>query len=644
MLQIASPFQQIFDTDGSPLDNGYIYIGTANANPEVSPISLWWDDAGTIPAAQPIRTQNGYIVRNGTPARVYTSQEDYSLTVKNRNGVVVLTVLDATSDSNLTTALAASSGSSLIGFLQAGTGAVARTVQSKLRDTVSVKDFGAVGDGVADDTAAIQAAIDSLPAYGEVFFPSGTYKTNGVIQVTASNRRINFGDATFLVGDTGTSGTLTNSASGKIGFLFKNAANLTVVGSPKFIGQGTLGSTSLAGMVFDTCTNAQVSAEMYFENMAAGRFIMWCDDSAFGDINGKNISGLQTFESPPTSQQGTLEDITGCRRSKFGNLRCQTHVLPARYLSIGLTGGSLAIDNEFCSFGTTTSLGSGSSSSTIAMRSAVSCSFGDVTSSSTAYAVLVVIYSGNTQWNITRNTFGNVTGNLAAGSAGYGVAVYSNEASKPIGSMHFGNINLTGPTTSLYGVLVSSGETYCSSIICNGFDRTLALNNCTFTCPSLTATGQNRQVALIGQGANCTFNSIRILTGSASSITAALQYDSTIGTGGAGAMNFGDITYRFNATGNNYLYPVMNLSAGFESIHINNIDGAGSGGAQARFASDEFFVRRSLWSSTVTPTTGTYSVGTVLWKSNAAASGTPGWVCTTAGTPGTWKAMANLAA
>lgn len=83
--------------------------------------------------------------------------------------------------------LAASGGSALVGFLQAGTGAVARTAQAKMREIVSVKDFGATGDGVADDTAEIQAAVDYLAtAGGELLFPPGTYKiTSQIVKALA---------------------------------------------------------------------------------------------------------------------------------------------------------------------------------------------------------------------------------------------------------------------------------------------------------------------------------------------------------------------------------------------------------------------------------------------------------------------------
>lgn len=66
-----------------------------------------------------------------------------------------------------------------ISFIQDGYGAVVRTVQDKLRESKSLKDFGAKGDGIANDTAPILAAAAYIVATGEsVFVPAGTYLTD----------------------------------------------------------------------------------------------------------------------------------------------------------------------------------------------------------------------------------------------------------------------------------------------------------------------------------------------------------------------------------------------------------------------------------------------------------------------------------
>lgn len=79
------------------------------------------------------------------------------------------------------------------GFLAPGMGAVQRHIKDKLADAVSVKDYGARGDGRSDDTAAIQAALD---AHGSVFLPSGHYRISRTLELKRSYGGL-IGDATM---------------------------------------------------------------------------------------------------------------------------------------------------------------------------------------------------------------------------------------------------------------------------------------------------------------------------------------------------------------------------------------------------------------------------------------------------------------
>lgn len=92
-------------------------------------------------------------------------------------------------------ALAGANGATQVGFQQVGDGAVKRTLESKLGDAVSVKDFGAVGDDKADDTAAIQAALD---ASRDVFVPAGTYRITAPLEISSFTRLYGTGESSRI--------------------------------------------------------------------------------------------------------------------------------------------------------------------------------------------------------------------------------------------------------------------------------------------------------------------------------------------------------------------------------------------------------------------------------------------------------------
>lgn len=120
MIKLEANFPQYFDVDGSPLENGSIYFGTAGLNPETSPITVYKDQAGTLAVSQPLKTIGGSIVHSGAPIHVFAEVTDYSYTVRNKRGELVSTTLHFLQDIGAAASLAYADASAASAVAAAG--------------------------------------------------------------------------------------------------------------------------------------------------------------------------------------------------------------------------------------------------------------------------------------------------------------------------------------------------------------------------------------------------------------------------------------------------------------------------------------------------------------------------------------------
>lgn len=153
------------------LSSGYVFLDDYENGPY------------TITARnQIIRYKNEFWRLNAATNPPYTT-----MGMNSTSWAVDVTHLVSVGDAILRADLASSEnglGASLIVDKLPYAGAVSRTQHSKNADTLSVKDFGAVGDGVTDDTAAITAWFDYVISNGKQgFLPSGRYRITSTLVI-----------------------------------------------------------------------------------------------------------------------------------------------------------------------------------------------------------------------------------------------------------------------------------------------------------------------------------------------------------------------------------------------------------------------------------------------------------------------------
>jgi hypothetical protein len=191
LSSLAGAATQFFDNNGVPLAGGLIYTYTAGTT---TPATTYTSSTGLIAHANPIVLDAAGRIATG---EVWlTSGVDYKFLVKTSANVQLGSYDNIPSINDFTSIYAALAntsnvalGDALIGFKQSNasgalSNAIGRTVHQKLQESVSVKDFGAVGDGVTDDSVAIQAALDSGAI--SVYVPAAQYYLSQGITIPPS--------------------------------------------------------------------------------------------------------------------------------------------------------------------------------------------------------------------------------------------------------------------------------------------------------------------------------------------------------------------------------------------------------------------------------------------------------------------------
>lgn len=483
---------------------------------------------------------------------------------------------------------------------------------------VNVLDYGATGDGTTDDAAAVQLALN---AGGTVFFPVGTYLIGTTLDVLSNTQVLLDQNATV------------KAKSTLSGNLFSVNARTNV----KF-----------TGGIFDgnKANAASATAVIYIYNSSS----VWVNNTTVQNGKVRNIN----VEGPSTSsvsknifiQNNSINNATnvGITFTYTGNILIENNIVATN--GAGLTSGEssyisivgnsfFANTNDGCAVGN-------------------NCSFVTITGN-------VSESNGAEGINIDGVDHGVITGNTSYNNL-IGISVWSRSP---------------GTASSKRNVVSSNSVSSCTQVgivVADGNDYTIVEGNSVNSCGSHgIQTGESNDLVIRDNIVNSNAGSGIYVTGSIGTkiegnvctdqasygirIEAGTGFGRNTITNNVLAANAGGYGIYDNGAGSGNLIsnnvftdessPVVQTS----NIYVNdsvviesNRNLIGTSGYPNVVSGTIKQYLNSWQYASAAPTTGKWTVGDTFYNSAPTAGGTIGFVCITAGTPGTWKTWGAISA
>lgn len=592
---VAGAAQQFFTDSGVPLAGGFLYTYAAGTT---TPATTYTSSSGNTAWSNPIVLNSAGRI-SGSGEIWLTDNASYKFVLKDSSGVLI-----ATYDNII--GINATVDSSQVPYDPPFSGSVVTNVESKLSQIVSVKDFGATGNGTTDDTSAIQAAITNSNSETIIYFPQGTYKITSTLEMPLKvsgnftidgNIKWSFKKEILQQGQITVTGTILLDSVWYSKFMhLESVGDVTIQSSNVTWGTfwNDFGTIRCAKLIIDVDQGQSVNQNNFSS----------CKCSGGIHIRGTNTSGIReahnnVFVSVDTTGANMANaNGTGYHILNDSNLN-QTNTVINWYAEIS---GSCTCAGNWNILGDNVDI---ANPAFIAGRENYRLGARAQGRQSSYLPIVVNNAAQGGDWGILKST-----GIPTSISGSSGVLMYQNAA----------------PDGGWPSWKVTGGSTFQS------IDITYALSGST----RLSGTAY---IYIEGNPSK----TVELYSGGVLQTSGASNY-----------VSLGGGWYLFRFSGSSAQY---NISSGYTTgtvrIYVTTSSALTSSDFMAigsYFITTETIAPLPSRSSKVVgygtafPTAGVWSQGDICWNTTPSAGGTPGWVCTTAGNPGTWKAMANLAA